>query len=220
MAAKEGRKTERFSLRPATLKPLEARPRGDRPVKKEPFLQKLRGRRSREYFLLFLAIALIIQGLHTLEHVVQSIQVFVLGMSPAVAGGLFGSVFDFPWLHFAYNFLFFGALIFAVAWAYGLGGFSRFDSVGMWMLFIAASIQTYHAAEHVIQIAQAFETGTARPPGFVGFFAGPLGGNVAVHLILNLIVWVPALITFYRFGGAVVFARWLSALRQARAARA
>jgi hypothetical protein len=220
MAAMEGRKTERVSLRPSTLKPLEAGSRDERPAKKEPFLQKLRGRRSREYFLLFLAAAVIIEGLHVLEHVVQSLQVFAFGVSPAVAGGLAGSLFDFPWVHFAYNFLFFGALIFAVAWAYGLGGFSRFDSVGMWALIIVAGIQTYHAAEHVIQIAQTFETGTARPPGFIGFFAAPVGGNVAVHLALNLIVWVPTVIAFYRFGGAQVFTTWLASVRQARAARA
>jgi hypothetical protein len=189
-------------------------PKGEKP-RKETLVQKLRGPKSRRYLLAFLAAAVIIQGLHVLEHVTQSIQVFVFGTSPAVASGLAGSIFDFPLVHFTYNFLFFGALIWGVAWVFGLGGFSKFDRAGVWAVVVAAAIQTYHAAEHVLQIFQSIETGTNRPPGFVGFFAN----NVIIHLLLNLIVWLPVVFAFYRFGGGAVIVRWASLVRQRIVAR-
>jgi hypothetical protein len=179
------------------------------PREKESVSQKLRGPRSRRYLLAFLGVAVIVQGGHVLEHVTQSIQVFVLGVPGSVAGGLLGSFFDFPAVHFLYNAIFFGALVWAIAWAFGLGGFATFDRSGLWALIIAGGVQTYHAGEHVIQILQALETGTNRPPGFIGFF----GNNVIIHLVLNLVVWLPTVYTFYRFGGTAVIVDWVRALR-------
>lgn len=180
---------------------------GARPVARRSvtLAEKLRGPRSIGYFLIFLGVALVIQGLHTLEHVVQSIQVFVFGVPRPLAGGLLGSAVDFPIVHFTYNFAYFLALIWAVAWAYGLGGFRRFDRAGMWALLIAAGIQTYHAAEHVIQISQEIAVGTPRPAGFIGLFQD----NVLIHLLLNTIVWVLPLFAFWRFGGIGVMKQWI-----------
>src|SRR5690242_12583418 len=108
-------------------------------------LERLRGPRSVGYFLIALGIALVIQGLHALEHVAQTMQVFVFGVPRAQAGGLLGAWFDFPIVHFTYNFVYFLLLVWFVSWAFGLGGFRRFDRLGMWLLIIAAGIQTYHA---------------------------------------------------------------------------
>ncbi len=174
-------------------------------ARKPTFLEKLRGPRSMGYFLVFLGVALIIQGFHALEHVVQTMQIFVFGVPRAQAGGLLGSAIDFPIVHFTYNFVYFLALVWLVAWAFGLGGFRRFDRLGLWLLIIAAGIQTYHAGEHVVQIAQEFSTGSPRPAGFIGLFAD----NVIVHLILNLVEWVLPFIAFVRFGGIGVLKEWL-----------
>lgn len=181
------------------------------PKERETLLEKLRGRNSKRYFFIFLGTAIAIQIAHDAEHVVQSLQVFVLGTARPVAGGLLGSFFDFPIVHFSYNFIFFAALLFAVAWAYGLGGFQKLDRIGMWLLIITAGIQTYHQAEHVIQIAQEVATGTQRPPGFIGFSQD----NVVVHLLLNTIVWVLPAIAMWRFGGFKVYSEWvLSKIRR------
>ena len=186
---------------------MRAPPSGSRRVESRSgrILEKLRGPRSLGYFLVFFGGALIIQGLHDLEHIVQSMQVFVFGVPRPQAGGVLGSAADFPLLHFTYNFAFFLALIFIVAWAYGLGGFRKFDRTGMWLLLITAGIQTYHAAEHVIQLSQEVAVGTARPPGFIGFTQD----NVVIHLFLNTIVWVLPFIAFVRFGGLGVMKHWI-----------
>lgn len=189
---------ERKAARPDDRAPDE-RGRG------ESLMERLRGPRSLGYFLIFLGVALIIQGFHALEHIVQTLQIFVFGVPRPQAGGLLGSAFDFPMVHFVYNFTYFLALAWATAWAFGLGGFRRFDRLGMWVLIIAAGIQTYHAAEHVIQISQEAAVGTARPPGFIGLFAD----NVIAHLTLNLVEWVLPFIAFWRFGGIAVMKEWL-----------
>jgi hypothetical protein len=186
--------------------PLRPAPSEERLATRRPtLLEKLRGPRSMGYFLVFLGVALIIQGFHALEHIVQTMQVFVFGVPRAQAGGILGSAIDFPWVHFTYNFVYFLALVWLVAWAFGLGGFRRFDRLGLWLLIIAAGIQTYHAGEHVIQIAQEAAVGTPRPAGFIGLFAD----NVIVHLILNLVEWVLPFIAFVRFGGIGVLKEWL-----------
>jgi len=165
----------------------------------------MRGKNSRRYLLIFLGTAVVIQGLHDMEHIVQSIQVFFLGVPRAQAGGLLGSVFDFPMVHFAYNILFFVALTWAVAWVYGLGGFRKFDAAGMWTLLIAAGIQAYHAVEHILQVSQEAATGTQRPPGAIGL----IGDNIIAHLILNTVVFVLPLFSLWRFGGFKVMWDWV-----------
>lgn len=206
MATSTSKKSQSVSLwpRPSTAR----RPSlgVQRPARKpESLLEKLRGRRSVGYMLIFLGVALVIQGLHVLEHIAQTLQVFVFGVPKPMAGGLLGSAVDFPWVHFVYNFVLFLALVWVAAWAYGLGGFRRFDRIGMWCLLIAAGIQTYHAGEHVIQISQEFAVGTPRPPGFIGLFQD----NVVVHLLLNTVVWVLPFIVFWRFGGIEVMMHWI-----------
>jgi hypothetical protein len=155
--------------------------------------------------LIFLGTAVVIQGLHDLEHIVQSIQVFFVGVPRPTAGGLLGSVFDFPIVHFTYNILFFVALTWAVAWAYGLGGFRKFDAAGMWTLIIAAGFQAYHAVEHILQVTQEVATGTQRPPGAIGL----IGDNVVAHLLFNTFVFVLPLFSLWRFGGLRVMRDWV-----------
>jgi hypothetical protein len=196
---------------PSAKRPKPAAPRkqrlapADAPKERESIVQMLRGRNSKRYFFIFLGTAIAIQIAHDAEHVVQALQVFVLGTPRPAAGGLLGTFFDFPIVHFTYNFVYFGALLFAVAWAYGLGGFQKLDRIGMWLLIITAGVQTYHAAEHVIQITQEAATGTQRPPGFIGLFQD----NIIVHLLLNTIVWVLPAIAMWRFGGFKVYSEWV-----------
>lgn len=183
----------------------KAAPRAAARGPRQGILSMLQGPRSIGYFLVFLGVALIIQGFHAMEHIVQSLQVFVFGVPRPQAGGLLGSAIDFPWVHFTYNFVYFIALAWATAWAFGLGGFRRFDRWALWVLIIAAGIQTYHAGEHVIQITQELAVGTARPPGFIGFFQD----NVVVHLVLNVVEWVLPFYAFVKFGGLAVMKDWI-----------
>ena len=168
-------------------------------------LEKMRGPRSMGYFLVFLGVGLIIQGLHALEHIAQTMQILVFGVPKPVAGGLLGSAVDFPIVHFVYNFAFFLFILWSIAWAYGLGGFRKLDHRAMWLLLITGVIQTYHAAEHVIQIAQEAAVGTQRPPGLVGLFQE----NFIAHLILNVTVWVLPFWAFVRLGGLGVMRQWI-----------
>jgi hypothetical protein len=173
--------------------------------RRDSILEKMRGPRSMGYFLVFLGIGLVIQGLHAMEHIAQSMQILVLGVPKPVAGGLLGSAVDFPVVHFVYNFAFFLFILWSVAWAYGLGGFQKLDRRAMWLLLVTAVVQTYHAAEHVIQISQEAAVGTQRPPGFIGLFQE----NFIAHLILNVAVWILPFYAFVRLGGLGVMKQWI-----------
>lgn len=57
-----------------------------------------------------LGVLLLLQGLHTIEHVVQVIQWYALAWSPARSGGLISSL-NAEWVHFVWNWLVVAAIL-------------------------------------------------------------------------------------------------------------
>ncbi len=158
-------------------------------------------------FLLALLALVTLQGFHVLEHAVQNVQVWYQHVLPPLSCGLLGCQLDFPWVHFVYNVAYFVGLGWMVVWAYGLGQSNRW-AVGS--IIFATAFQGYHTFEHGVQLMQFFATGNPRPPGVIGVF----GNNIVIHLIYNLIAWVPvcaALVALALEGP--VRRPWVSAMR-------
>lgn len=69
---------------------------------------------SQSPLLTFFAVVVVVQDVHVLEHVIQLLQVHVLGVREDDALGLLGYVFEFhgteEWLHLVFNSLFLGSL--------------------------------------------------------------------------------------------------------------
>ena len=136
---------------------------------------------------------------HWAEHLFQVYQVYVLGWTPHMAGGLLGLVF--PWLvhsellHFSY------AVLMMVGFLWLRSDMSRPGAAGWWKT--ATLIQTWHLVEHTLLQVQALTHpffGKDVPTSIVQLWFP----RVELHLFYNTIVTVP-----------MVIALWLRCTREA-----
>lgn len=144
-------------------------------------------RRAGAWFALYFVLALTQTG-HVMEHVVQVIQLRILGLSGEHAHGVVGAL-DIEWVHFAWN-----AWVLVAVVALLLG---RQRNGWIW---IAAPIAAWHLIEHTILIALYLTTGIEGNPGLLatgGLLAGGLPlARPELHLVYNLVETVPILIGF------------------------
>lgn len=127
---------------------------------------------------------LLVQGGHVLEHMVQSAQVYFFGVSRPQAHGLLGAVFDFEWVHLAYNTVFLAAL----AWLFRAYGPALRERARGWVwssFVLGLVLQSYHEVEHVVKITQHEILGQTPAPGILG----NLVDLVLLHLGFNLVVY-------------------------------
>jgi hypothetical protein len=140
----------------------------------------------------FLALS---QTAHLLEHVVQVIQIYVLGLSGPNARGVVGQL-DIEWVHFIWN-----AWVF-VALAVLMPRF-RTNTLLLGVTIFAG----WHLIEHCVMIATYLRTGIAGTPGLLSagglIFGGLPIARPALHFLYNLVETVP------------LFAGWLVELRRA-----
>src|SRR5713226_7962891 len=145
----------------------------------------------------FFALVLV-QGFHELEHVVQVMQRFVLGVPNG--NGLIGSLADIEPVHFVCNSLYLGLLL-AVRVLLGLHR-DRPNEHGRLvagLVTFALAFQMWHELEHVFKLTQYFALHVNGTGGIFG--QGP--GAVALlfpipllHLAYNTIAYIPALAAF------------------------
>jgi hypothetical protein len=126
-----------------------------------------------------LALALsAVQSAHMIEHVAQVIQEFVLHHERA--RGLLGTIFDFEWVHFAFNAGLEAGIVLLFLWCRGADS-RRVPLVltaGMWF-------QGYHVLEHGVKMYQYYALGiTETPKGILGHVVPP----VWLHFLFNLVV--------------------------------
>ena len=118
-----------------------------------------------------------VASFHMLEHVVQTYQAYVLGMTTH-AHGILGRYLDTDWIHLAYNVGFLLALL--PFWLHG--GRLRTWRFQSFLGGIAAS--GYHVVEHSVKTWQAMVMGHDPALGIAGHY-GPL---IPIHLWINLVV--------------------------------
>jgi hypothetical protein len=146
----------------------------------------------REPVFYFMTAVVIIQGGHLVEHFVQAVQVFVLGVPEDDALGLLGYVLQFngteEWLHLGYNTLYLLSLYALIVplWRITPGVISR---RAFW-IFIAASvwIESWHMVEHGVIISHVIANGGCPCPG-IGDVALGLSDTI-LHLVYNLLAYV------------------------------
>ncbi len=153
---------------------------------------------------LFTVFALVfaVQTAHYAEHVTQMIQIYALGITPPLARGLLGSVFDFEWVHFLYNV---GLEIVLIQLWLGYRYLRRTTpsttlSRGMRLLAGLAVFQGYHSIEHIAKMVEylfipVYQSGLFPPPGILPYVTGwPI---FLVHFWLNAIVWVAMVLALW-----------------------
>jgi hypothetical protein len=163
---------------------------------------------------LLLLEALLFQGLHEMEHIVQVIQRSVLEIKNGA--GLFGSVFDLEPVHFAYNLTFLILLGLAAVGLRQPRAVPRRQALVLALLTLTLVGQSYHTVEHVVKMAQFLETGRNGTPGILGEWI-PV---VWLHFWINTALLVPVVAMFFAggFGAALRrdLARWQARRRPER----
>jgi hypothetical protein len=151
----------------------------------QSLLAALNGPWHRTALQVFLAIVVA----HWAEHILQSIQVFVLGWPRPQAGGGLGLVWPWlvqsEWLHYAYAAI---MLVGLIVLRPGFHGYSR----QWWTLALA--IQVWHHAEHALLLGQALVG--------LNLLGAPVPTSIAqlvfprleLHLFYNAIVFVPMVV--------------------------
>lgn len=147
---------------------------------------------SKEHVLLG---AVVLQGLHFVEHITQVSQKFFLGL--AEAHGILGAAFDMEWVHFIYNLALF-VLLAALALAYGLHRPGSWPDRSRWYLgalAFAAGLQLYHMVEHTLKLIQHLTVACAACPGLLGTVVNlPL-----LHFFINIAVLIPMAVALTGF---------------------
>ncbi len=143
----------------------------------------------RHYHWLALFYVLVVtQGGHFLEHVVQMVQIHVLGLSGPAARGVFGAL-DIEWVHFLWNTWVLIAVLLLVY------RFRR--NAWLWATVVLAG---WHELEHLVIMAGYLRTHVAGGPGLLskgGLVAGGLPLTRAdLHFFYNLIETTPLVIAF------------------------
>lgn len=151
-------------------------------------------------FLAFYTVIVVVQGVHVVEHVIQLIQVYVMGVPEAVALGLLGYVFQFQgteeWLHLAFNSLYLTCL-YVVAW-----GILRSPSMRaavprlalVTFLFFGVWLESWHVIEHVVIISNVVANNGCPCPGIVDAQLGI--SDTALHFGYNAVAYVATVLPF------------------------
>lgn len=145
----------------------------------------------------FLALVLL-QGFHELEHIVQVVQRYALGIPNG--NGLVGSLADVEPVHLAYNTVYL-ALLVTVFVMLGLQrrGASTHGPLVVVLLTLAVGFQTWHELEHVVKLAQYLALHVNGTGGILGQGPGalaPLFPIPLLHLAYNTVAYLPALVAF------------------------
>lgn len=152
--------------------------------------------RARDRFLTFYAIVVGIQALHVVEHVVQIVQVYALGVPEERALGLLGEVAELQgteeWLHLGFNSLFLASLaVIAV-------GLWRRRSVPLaavaGFFAFALGLEAWHMVEHGVIIANVVSNHGCPCPGILDARLGV--SDTVLHFVYNTIAFAATAIPF------------------------
>jgi hypothetical protein len=139
----------------------------------------------------FMSAVVVIQGGHVVEHIVQLVQVSLLGVPEQNALGLLGYVLQFngteEWLHLGYNTLYLLALYALILplWRITPAVIPR----SAFIFFITASVwvETWHMVEHGVIISHVIANGGCPCPG-IGDTALGLSDTI-LHFVYNAIAY-------------------------------
>lgn len=152
----------------------------------------------------FFAAVVLIQGIHVIEHIIQLIQVYVLGIPDDFALGLLGYVFQVQgteeWLHLVFNVSYLLALLLILA------PLRRFvsDTVPRWAyttFLFAVALEGWHNVEHAVIISNVIANSGCPCPGIGDVALGVT--DTVLHFFYNLVAYgatLPAFWFFWRNG--------------------
>jgi hypothetical protein len=145
----------------------------------------------KRYGWLALFYALVVtQGGHCLEHIVQVVQIHVLGLTGANARGVFG-VLDIEVVHLVWNvWVMLGVVL--LLWRFPRNGALR----------LTALLAGWHTIEHAYIFSVYLSTGLSGTPGLLSQGGALFGGlpisRADLHCLYNLIESAPLFVAFFQ----------------------
>jgi hypothetical protein len=150
--------------------------------------------------LAFYAAVVVVQGGHVVEHIIQLIQVFVLGVPDDQALGLLGYVFAFQgteeWLHIVFNVLYLISLV-VIGWGLWRSPVARsvVPRFGMMaFVFFGVSLEAWHVVEHVVIISNVVANNGCPCPGILDSRLGV--SDTVLHFGYNAIAYSATILPF------------------------
>jgi hypothetical protein len=148
----------------------------------------------------FFAAVVIVQGIHVVEHVIQLIQVYVLGIPDDLALGILGYVFQLQgteeWLHLVFNVTYLTALLLVMV---PLRSFVS-GTVPRWAyttFLFAVALEGWHNVEHAVIISNVIANSGCPCPGIGDTALGV--SDTVLHFFYNLIAYATTLPAFWYF---------------------
>ena len=136
----------------------------------------------------------IVQGTHVVEHIIQLIQVYVLGIPDDDALGLLGYVFQLQgteeWLHLVFNVTYLAALALLVLPLRALVP----HTVAPWAFAVfgaGLALEGWHNVEHLVIISNVIANGGCPCPGIVDAAVGVT--DTVLHFFYNLVAYLSIL---------------------------
>ena len=156
-------------------------------------------KRSDELFFTFFAAVMLVQGVHVIEHVIQLIQVFILGVPDDDALGLLGYIYQFKgteeFLHLGFNAVYLLAIFLLIV---PLRRRSP-DPVPGWAFttFAVAAVilESWHMVEHVVIITRALQNNGCPCPGLLDAATGL--PDTVLHFFYNAITYGALIVPFW-----------------------
>ena len=156
-------------------------------------------RSQRSTFFTGFAAVMLVQGVHVVEHIIQLIQVFILGVPDDDALGLLGYVYQFKgteeFLHLGFNATYLAALVLLLVplrrrvpqpvpmWAFvifGVGG---------------VGLESWHMVEHVVIITHALQNNGCPCPGILDAATGI--PDTVLHFFYNAVTYASVVVPFW-----------------------
>ena len=149
------------------------------------------------FMLLFTGVVLV-QGVHVVEHIIQLIQVYLLGVADDDALGLLGYVFQFQgteeWLHLVFNLSYLAALYLLLLPLWRLVP-ARLPAWAFWTFVVwSVGLESWHVIEHLVIIANVIDNHGCPCPG-IGDRALGITDTV-LHFGYNLVAYMGLLAPF------------------------
>jgi hypothetical protein len=144
-------------------------------------------------------LVVVVQGIHVIEHIIQLVQVYKLGIPEDMALGLLGYVFTFQgteeWLHLAFNTSYFLPLVV-------LAMLLRPRSPAVlprwaFLTFVigGAALEGWHVVEHSVIISHVIANNGCPCPGILDPILGI--GDTLLHFFYNIATYLSILPAYW-----------------------
>lgn len=152
----------------------------------------------RSRFLAFIALVVVIQGIHVIEHIIQLAQVYLFRVADDDALGLLGSVFSFQgteeWLHFVFNVSFLAALYVLLIPLSRMVP-ERLPAWAFWSFAIlSVALESWHVIEHIVIITNVIRNDGCPCPGIGDRVLGVT--DTVLHFFYNAVAIAGLLLPF------------------------